>query len=171
MNSSTPSMAMAGKVSTPSSTAYSICSSTFNSHHSTSGMHWLAAALRAPIEHSKVTYCMPSVNVVPYDSASREDNVACDIFCTFDNAAPANPEEAITGHCWYDMFSNSTVALGFPVPQSGPVGLEVSLPVTAALVGATQITKFGTKLFLKGFSSLLFLRTSVFGTARQEVLS
>jgi hypothetical protein len=114
---------------------------------------------------------MLSVNVVPYDSASREDNVACDIFCTFDNAAPANPEEAITGHCWYDMFSNSTVALGFPVPQFGPVGLEVSLPVTAALVGATQITKFGTKLFLKGFSSLLFLASKEDSICKWHYLS
>jgi len=119
---------------------------------------WLGSALRAPTEHCKVMHCKSSVNIVPCNPASRKDKVAYNIYCVF-NQQPAMDLRTTTtpGYCWQDMFLNSIVATGYPVPDSDIVGLELSLPLMATLTGATRITQFGSRLFFKGFSSMLVL--------------
>jgi len=57
------------------------------------------------------------------------------------------------------MVNNPAIASGYPIPKredpSKQQGLEVSLGLMAALSHADWITKFGSKLLLKGCISAL----------------
>ncbi|KAH8752308.1 hypothetical protein F5882DRAFT_339809 [Hyaloscypha sp. PMI_1271] len=56
--------------------------------------------------------------------------------------------------CWHDLFINPVIAYHFPIPRrGGELGLEISLPMMAALGGATRAVEFEGGLLLKGFSS------------------
>jgi hypothetical protein len=131
---------------------------------------WLGTALRAPTEPCKVMYCSSSLNIVTCNPASRLDRTACNIYCTFDQRRPPDTRKSDTGYCWHDMFLNTIVAEGYPKPVSDIVGLEFSLPMMAALVGATRVTNFGDRLFLKGFSSMLVLTLKTTKTCQRHYL-
>lgn len=55
---------------------------------------------------------------------------------------------------WHDLFINPVIAYHFPIPRrGGEFGLEISLPMMAALGGAMRAVEFEGGLLLKGFSS------------------
>ena len=58
--------------------------------------------------------------------------------------------------CWISLFSNPTIAQGFPVRKrdNEEQGLELPLEMMAALGGARHITSFEEGLVLKGFSAM-----------------
>jgi hypothetical protein len=119
---------------------------------------WLGTALRPPAGDCKTMCCNPSVAVElakPYAGSIMA--VMCHIRYDYD-PLPA-PAFGPHGCCWHDLFHNSVIAKGFPIPKkpSDIVGLELSLSAMAALTEASLVTDFGGCLFLKGFSSMLVL--------------
>jgi hypothetical protein len=61
------------------------------------------------------------------------------------------------GLCWLAMFRCPLIVLGFPIlrrPEAG-TGLEMPLQIMAAMVQTSFLETFASKLFLKGFSSML----------------
>lgn len=56
--------------------------------------------------------------------------------------------------CWHDLFINPVIAYHFPILcRGGELGLEISIPMMAALGGATRAVEFEGGLLLEGFSS------------------
>ncbi|KAL2076205.1 hypothetical protein VTL71DRAFT_1148 [Oculimacula yallundae] len=56
--------------------------------------------------------------------------------------------------CWHDLFVNPSIAYNFPIPsRGGELGLEISVPMMAALGGASRAIEFEGGLLIKGFSS------------------
>jgi hypothetical protein len=65
--------------------------------------------------------------------------------------------------CWHDLFINPVIAYHFPILcRGGELGLEISIPMMAALGGVTRAAEFESGLLLEGFSSAFVpLRRSV----------
>jgi hypothetical protein len=56
--------------------------------------------------------------------------------------------------CWHGLFVNPVIAYDFPISDRGDeLGLEISIPMMAALGGASRAVEFEGGLLLKGFSS------------------
>jgi hypothetical protein len=57
------------------------------------------------------------------------------------------------------MFRNLVVVQRFPIPPKpdGFQGLEMTLDIMAALLETSQVVEFKSNLFIKGFSSALFM--------------
>ncbi|KAK8159113.1 hypothetical protein BKA80DRAFT_206470, partial [Phyllosticta citrichinensis] len=60
------------------------------------------------------------------------------------------------GTCWHGLFRNPVVVQGFPHTQEGKVGLDIPLNIMAALIRTCRVTEFDGRLFIKGFSAILF---------------
>lgn len=57
--------------------------------------------------------------------------------------------------CWHPLFSNAVIAKDFPIADRGPeTGLEISIPLMAALAGVRHAVEFEGGLLLKGHSSM-----------------
>jgi len=61
------------------------------------------------------------------------------------------------GRCWHGMFCNPVIVKGFPIPRRprSNTGLEIPLPMAAALTGARRLNNFMDRFFLKSFSAML----------------
>ncbi|KAI1131491.1 hypothetical protein F5Y10DRAFT_233341 [Nemania abortiva] len=128
---------------------------------------WISAALRlAPddqgIYGSRSSIRQIEIGKVPADLPKAPQSLdACfDILC----GTPAPPTERhSTGQCWHDLFKNPTIVHGYPIPRRARenTGLEIPLHILADLVQTAQISTFGEKIFLKGFSSMLVLMDQI----------
>ncbi|TGJ87835.1 hypothetical protein E0Z10_g979 [Xylaria hypoxylon] len=59
--------------------------------------------------------------------------------------------------CWLPLFSNATLARGFPIPERrGETGLEISIDLMAAIAGVRHAVEYDGGVVMKGFSSMLF---------------
>ncbi|KAI1130620.1 hypothetical protein F5Y10DRAFT_262958 [Nemania abortiva] len=57
--------------------------------------------------------------------------------------------------CWLSLFSNVVIAHGFPIPKREiGIGLEMSLELMAAIIGARHAAIFDGGVVVKGFSSM-----------------
>lgn len=57
--------------------------------------------------------------------------------------------------CWLSLFPNAAIAYGFPIPErSNGVGLEMSVELMAAIIGARHAAVFDGGVVVKGFSSM-----------------
>ncbi|KAI1430607.1 hypothetical protein GGR50DRAFT_182798 [Xylaria sp. CBS 124048] len=63
----------------------------------------------------------------------------------------------VTGECWKDLFGELPLVTGYPIPKrSQPnTGVEISLPIMAALTNSEKVTIFSEKILIKGFSTAL----------------
>ncbi|KAI0410549.1 hypothetical protein F5X98DRAFT_381673 [Xylaria grammica] len=57
--------------------------------------------------------------------------------------------------CWLSLFSNAVITHGFPIPQRADgMGLEMSVELMAAIIGARHAATFDGGIVIKGFSSI-----------------
>jgi hypothetical protein len=60
--------------------------------------------------------------------------------------------------CWHSLFTTAVIAKGFHIPERDEeIGLEIPLPMMAALIGVRHAVEFEGGLLLKGFSSVFVL--------------
>ena len=59
--------------------------------------------------------------------------------------------------CWMNLFGDLAVTKGYPVPRrlESNSGLEIPLNIMAKLANARQLSRYGGKLLLKGYSTIL----------------
>ena len=112
----------------------------------------------------KVIYCVPRVNIQS-SSSSRALNqgtkhedciVQCNIEFDFEDCESFYSIDE-SGRCWYGFFRRAVIARGFPTPSrpKRSTGLEMPLNMMTALADTKYIQKFGGKIFIKGFSTML----------------
>ncbi|KAI0446019.1 hypothetical protein F4803DRAFT_569193 [Xylaria telfairii] len=124
---------------------------------------WISAALRLAPNDQGIHICTPSIQQIQIDdhltslpgelqSVDASFSVSCEI------SGPPT-EKHSTGQCWHDLFKNAMIVQGYPIPRRSRenTGLEIPLDILSALLQAPQITTFGSRTFLKGFSSMLIL--------------
>lgn len=120
---------------------------------------WLGSALRSSHYDKGVSYCRPRLRLTHASKLNQtvEDHpiVSFDIDFTVKQNENATDQE---GTCWHDMFRNPVVVEGFPIPRSSNrnYGLQIPLHMMAALIRTRQATDFDRRLFIKGFSAILF---------------
>jgi hypothetical protein len=103
---------------------------------------WLGAAFQTS-RSGRIEYSNAVVTVVP--GVLRPN---------FDIRFSLKPLRKQETTCWHPLFSNPVLASGFPIPQRGPeVGLEIPLPMMAALGGVRHSIEYNGGILLKGFSS------------------
>jgi hypothetical protein len=120
---------------------------------------WLASALRSSLKNQGVVACYPRVedlNVRTEDEGTPTAMVtgSCRIVFDFQEARICN---AIRGFCWGPLFCNPILIVGYPIPRRPEpnTGLEMSLGIMAYLIRSQQVVKWGERIIMKGFNSLL----------------
>ncbi|KAK3998110.1 hypothetical protein QBC44DRAFT_354055 [Cladorrhinum sp. PSN332] len=129
---------------------------------------WVGAALRPPdrISGQDAIYCVPSVNHLPAGhpttaiSQGFGDAVSFSINFKFESCKKGKKiafVEHDDGECWLGLFNRPVIAKGFPIPRrpEGRSGLEMPLNMMAALARTKYVNTFRSKLFIKGFSTML----------------
>lgn len=123
---------------------------------------WLGSALRSSHFDKGVAYCRPRLRLTTNpESPGISRALKCDLTVSYDISFLVEQKDTVLsgqGICWYDLFRNPVVVEGFPIPRRPKLGtgLQIPLHIMAGLIRARQATDFDGKLFIKGFSSLLF---------------
>ncbi|KAI0546640.1 hypothetical protein F4679DRAFT_406296 [Xylaria curta] len=109
---------------------------------------WLTATFSTPPSSEKdIVYCMSTVESIP-DLARPEPILKLDTSFTKLLVDEENP-------CWLSLFSNAVIACGFPIPvRTNSIGLEMSVDLMAAIIGARHAGTFDGGIVIKGFSSM-----------------
>ncbi|RYP34301.1 hypothetical protein DL767_004295 [Monosporascus sp. MG133] len=109
---------------------------------------WLTTTFStSPPSEEGIGYCMPMIESVR-DSALTEPIFRLDTSFTKLLADEKNS-------CWLSLFSNAVIAYGFPIPErANGMGLEMSVELMAAIVGARHAVTFDGGVVIKGFSSM-----------------
>lgn len=131
---------------------------------------WLGAALRTSPYERGIASCTPSISgtscVISSDTDERghssgkqvqNPTVESRFKLSFSfNPLPCEAKYS-NGQCWQNLFLNPVLVRGYPVTRrpKGVKGLELSLDVMATLLQASQLTWFGDRPFIKGFSALV----------------
>ncbi|OJD39051.1 pfs domain protein [Diplodia corticola] len=109
---------------------------------------WLGASLRESSSGSPTTYC--EANIANRRLVGIEGPI-------FDISFTTRPLHSTEAPCWLSLFDNAMIAYKFPIPErENEVGLEISIDILAAIVGARHAVEYDGGLVLKGFSSILF---------------
>lgn len=127
---------------------------------------WLASNLRPSPVPVGVLACTPKISLFKVDDQVTRAHGAVSISVLCELEFPMAIDQDIScstpGFCWANLFRNPLLVTGYPIRRRATpdTGVEISLRVMAALVQSRQLTGFGEKIILKGFSSLL-VATSV----------
>ncbi|CAF9942447.1 hypothetical protein IMSHALPRED_003684 [Imshaugia aleurites] len=108
---------------------------------------WMGAALRTS-KDGRVQYCESKLQGV-----GKARGVEPAMFnLRIDIHSPGEDDQS----CWFSLFTNPVIALGFPTARrnKNEVGLEIPLDMMAALGGASHAAEFEGGLVLKGYSTL-----------------
>ncbi|OTA79948.1 hypothetical protein M434DRAFT_17920 [Hypoxylon sp. CO27-5] len=114
---------------------------------------WLGAALRASPLDAGVVHCTPFV-----DQPSSVYDELSGATCTIKyNTQICEAKAQQNGQCWQNLFRNPVVARGYPILRrdKAETGLEMPLNMLTALARARYIDTFNSKVFIKGFSTML----------------
>ena len=127
---------------------------------------WLGSALRSSDFDNGVAYCTPRLRSVRSDALLRlagriiREPKRHQIFSyEIDFAVEQKGKQVLQeGTCWHDLFRNPVAVEGFPIPYrvEHGTGLNIPLHIVAGLIRARRATDFDGRLFIKGFSTLLF---------------
>ncbi|KAI1746156.1 hypothetical protein F4680DRAFT_400578 [Xylaria scruposa] len=115
---------------------------------------WLTAAFSTPPSSEKdIVYCRSTVESIP-DLTRPEPILKLDTCFKKLLVDEKNP-------CWLSLFSNpkyiayGVIAYGFPIPaRTNSIGLEMSVNLMAAIIGARHAGTFDGGIVIKGFSSM-----------------
>ena len=117
--------------------------------------------LRSSPTSAGVTCCLPSItkldpvlklwNVDPLAPRSYECRIE------FKFLEKTEGETPVRGACWSSLFCNPLLVVGYPIlrREQADTGLEMSLGTMANLVRTRQVVKWGDRIIMKGFSTLL----------------
>jgi len=121
---------------------------------------WLAATMRSsPVSQGMVTGRprVEDLNVRTDHEGAPTAMVegSCRIVFYFQEAAEIC--NSVDGFCWGPLFNSPILVVGYPIPRRPEpnTGLEMSLNTMAYLVRSQQVVQWGTRVIMKGFSSLL----------------
>ncbi|KAL1381596.1 hypothetical protein HDK64DRAFT_321344, partial [Phyllosticta capitalensis] len=142
-------------------------------------LSWIASALRASPSEG-LAQCSPffsHLEAFPSREASKEDTLASygfyDIYgrISFD-VKEIDPESSKlqNGTCWHGLFRNPVVVQGYPHVNKGSPGLNIPFNIMAGLLRTVRVTKFDGRIFIKGFSALLFPTKYDHGTITWHLL-
>jgi len=120
---------------------------------------WLGAALRPSPRDLGIVTCVPFISEKTPTNRSHAETHSTTLRCKIDfRFEDCELVVGEGGQCWHELFRNPVIASGFPITRregaSAPQGLELPLKLGAELVGTTFLDKFGSDVFLKGFSSM-----------------
>ncbi|KAK7990856.1 hypothetical protein PG990_015136 [Apiospora arundinis] len=117
-------------------------------------LSWMGAALQLSPSETQITECTPKTSLSK-SSGDGPSDIHCKI--SFEAASYPKASGSTKGQCWHRLFSRPVVANGFPIPRRPRpnTGLEMSLPLIAALSRARYVNSFRSKTVLKGFSTML----------------
>ncbi|KAL6409769.1 hypothetical protein AUP68_06164 [Ilyonectria robusta] len=109
---------------------------------------WLTATFStSPPSEGAIAYCMSMIKPIR-GSAPAEPIFRLDTSFTKLVADEKNS-------CWLSLFPNAVIAYGFPIPErANGMGLEMSVDLMAAIVGARHAVTFDGGVVIKGFSSM-----------------
>ncbi|KAI2618531.1 hypothetical protein GGR54DRAFT_160980 [Hypoxylon sp. NC1633] len=116
---------------------------------------WLGAALRSSSRDTGVVYCTPTISSSSFmDDPDGLPHMSCHINYKFE---PCETEtEDVNGQCWHGLFADPVIVQGFQMLRIDKyTGLEVPLDMLVALARARYIDTFKSKIFIKGFSTML----------------
>lgn len=117
---------------------------------------WLSAAFRSSNDDHCVSLARPHLGHIT--TSTLKDNINA-MSCTI-NATVQKVERttASLGRCWFDLFRNPVIAVGFPIRRrpGAQTGLEITLALMARLIGTKRLNEFIGIVFIKGFSSMLY---------------
>lgn len=122
---------------------------------------WLASTLRPSPVSAGVLACTPDISYcnVEENFTSARGGIFLSVFCKleFPTAVTQDISSSTPGFCWANLFRNPLLVTGYPIRRRAApdTGVEISLRVMVELVQSRQMTGFGEKIMLKGFSSLL----------------
>jgi len=128
---------------------------------------WVGAAVRcSPSDTPTIFSSRPMVVQVPYrDIKGKMGDKSIAFKFEFD----LQPLEysAGSGGCWQNMFLNPVVVPGYPIARrpAETQGLEMPLPMMAALIRTRWVDTFHEQYIIKGYSSMLVLVDYVAGLA------
>lgn len=125
---------------------------------------WLGSSLRQSPIGSGPVLCLAETSQVRshkvHSLTVTKPSVEMDCTISFRIARSEKQRQPPTmnGKCWYDLFLNPVIAMGFPIPSRNEqqVGLEIPLSMMATLAQAKRVTLFDGKVYAKGFSTILF---------------
>ncbi|KAI0865823.1 hypothetical protein F4860DRAFT_460476 [Xylaria cubensis] len=109
---------------------------------------WLTTTFSTPPSSEKgIVYCKSTVESIP-DLTCPEPILKLDTSFMKLLVNEQNP-------CWLSIFANAVIAYGFPIPvRTNSIGLEMSVKLMAAIVGARHAVTFDGGVVIKGFSSM-----------------
>ncbi|KAJ3561570.1 hypothetical protein NPX13_g8893 [Xylaria arbuscula] len=112
-------------------------------------LSWLSAALSISPFKNAVAYCNP---LVVRDMRGPPNSLLPQFMIHRSFAKPPR----IGNSCWLSLFSDATIAWGFPIPRRGSeTGLEISLELLATIAGVHHAVEYDGGVVMKGFSSML----------------
>ncbi|RWA03258.1 hypothetical protein EKO27_g11847, partial [Xylaria grammica] len=118
---------------------------------------WLGSALRPspPGPDTSVYICTPSHAV--HGTMSRDPPRTVNFLIEYNMERAKSSAKSPNGQCWTYLFSRPVIAGGFPIllRQELGTGLEMSLELMVALTGTKYINTFDSKMFIKGFNTML----------------
>jgi hypothetical protein len=139
-------------------------------------LSWLNAALSSPhhsFHHNNI------ISVQPWYSSSMASSLSTDSLAynvavsegrtkVFDLGFRPSSNSTVShqhhsnnnsrvGTCWKDLFGELILVAGFPIPRRivPDTGIEITLPLMAALANSQKLAVFSGKPLIKGFSTAL----------------
>jgi hypothetical protein len=110
---------------------------------------WIGAALHSS-EHDGIVSIRPRIHCF------RPNFIGIG----FNTSSETKASSTHDGNCWHNLFRNLVVVEGFPIPRRSHealnCGLEIPLNMMAGLARARRVNKFCSRMFLKGYSAMLF---------------
>ncbi|KAI0890573.1 uncharacterized protein GGS22DRAFT_15409 [Annulohypoxylon maeteangense] len=115
---------------------------------------WLGAALRPSPPDNGIVHCTPVISFSDARPSSENWNLI-QIDYKIENCETKSRDE--NGQCWHNLFANPTVVRGYPIPRRSETstGLECPLDMLVTLARTRYIDTFKSKVFIKGFSTML----------------
>ncbi|KAJ6001660.1 hypothetical protein N7522_006887 [Penicillium canescens] len=122
---------------------------------------WFGSTLRSSHFDDGVAYCTPLIRTIHGGALPETTGDAKGppiISYGIDFLMKQKGKISQEGICWHDLFRNPVAAEGFPIRRRPEhcTGLDIPLHIMAGLIRAHRATDFDERLFIKGFSSLLF---------------
>ena len=124
---------------------------------------WIGAAFHSSPYNSGVALCRPFIKAVRSNESlppsqidlldpSPRARLTFEILFALEKASLSS-----NGQCWHDLFRNPVLVLGYPIRRRSQheTGMEIPLPIMAALVDTQLVNKFKLFYFLKGFLAML----------------
>ena len=109
---------------------------------------WIRSALQASPFGDEMAYSTSSISIFDFGSSPGT-------WAFINTGTSKVPERDAT--CWLPLFSGAVIARGFPIPSRGSeLGLEISIELLSAILGAKHTITYGGGIVVKGFSSLIY---------------